>query len=900
MNGNVYDISFERNKKRLKKWFFIISALVILLIIVAISIGFILELIQINEIGKNFVSIFWKNFWVKILTQIISLIIVFLLFFITNIVIKKNIQNISKSFIFIRKNIINFIVSFIIALIASNYFEKALYIKFLTWVNSKPFNIKDPIFNKDIGYYVFERPFNISLVGILLFLFVLVTIYTLVIYFAANAQYSSNRWDIFQKRGVRLHIIVNVLAILILELFTFRYKMEGLLYSFFGEVVGIGYTDYYIRLNYFRIAIVLMSLVILLSMYFIFKKQYINVLKMVGVYLAFWLIGNLIAYGFQYFIVSPNELAYERPFLAHNIKYTREAYNINDIKEENFQVDTQNPLTQKDILNNKPTIDNVRITDFPTTLTIQNQIQRFKQYYIFNDADIAKYTINGKTKAVFISAREINYDGIPTKTYINQHFQYTHGYGIVMSPLSDITPEGQPKFIIKDIPVVSLEGAPEVNIPQIYYGESTNQYVIVNSKEAEIDYPEGDTNKTTRYNGKGGIRLTFFNRALFSYIYKDFRLFISSAVDNNSKLLINRNIIQRVQKVAPFFMYDDDPYILVDSKGKLFWVLDAYTTTPYFPYSEPTEEGFNYIRNSVKVIIDAYNGTVKFYIIDKNDPIVKVYKSIYPELFESGDIPEDLQEHIRYPEKIFQIQADMLRRYHMTNTNVFYNKEDLWDIGKHKIQEGEANRIPPYYSVVRLPKEDKEEMILMVPFTPLKYNTMIAWLAARCEKDDYGKMILYKFPKGSTVYGPMQIENMIDQDPQISKDLSLWNQGGSRVIRGNLLILPIDNKLLYIEPIYIASDNTSALPEVKRVIASFNGKVVMGDNLTDAISKLIGEELITEEKPTQTPTTTTQDQTEIYKIKKLFEELKELQKQGKWDEWGKKFKELDEVISSIK
>lgn len=554
---------------------------------------------------------------------------------------------------------------------------------------------------------------------------------------------------------------------------------------------------------------------------------------------------------------------------------------------------------------NKATVENIRITDFPTTLDIQNQIQRFKQYYIFNDADIAKYTINGRIKSVFISAREINYEGIPTKTYINQKFQYTHGYGVVMSLMTEVTPEGQPKFIIKDIPIKSLDGAPKVTQPRIYYGEKTDPYVIVNTKIDEIDYPEGDSNKLYRYTGQGGIKLTPLNRLIFSYVYKDFRLLVSSAINSNSKILINRNIVQRAKKVAPFLEFDPDPYILIDGKGRLVWVLDAYTKTSYFPYSEPTEEGFNYIRNSVKVLIDAYNGTLKFYIVDKSDPIVNVYKSIYPQLFEKGDIPKDIAEHIRFPEYIFKVQASVLKRYHMTNPNVFYNKEDLWDFGKHKTPDGSIDYIPPYYSVMKLPDSQKEEMILMVPFTPLKYNTMIAWLAAKSSKENYGKLVLYKFPKGSTVYGPLQVENMIDQDPQISKDLSLWNQGGSKVIRGNLLALPINQKILYIEPIYIASDNASALPEVKRVIAACNGKVVMGSSLNDALTQLIGQQLAQTTQELQTPQQQGAQEIQSFseqlsKLKGIFEDAKKALKEGNWEEFGRKFKELDEMMKNIK
>jgi len=879
MADRIYDYKREKTKRVVKKVGFVISILVILAIVFSIAFDLFLELIQIKEIGRNFVSVFWKNFYVKLSVQVVSFMILFFVFFVNNAVIKRNIERIVGKISLLKKNILNVIVSVLLALIASRYLENNLYIKFLTFKHSKPFNIKDPIFNKDVGYYVFERPFFLSIVNFLFYLVIFVCIYTVVLYivlygFAFVSRVNS--WGVLYDKKVRSHIFFNLILIFVIKIFTLKYEMEGLLYSFFGEVVGVGYTDYYIRMNYFRLS-----------------------------YIGWAVLGTIIATAFQYFVVSPNEQVYERSFLEKNIKFTRLAYNLENIEEKYFPVDTSGTITAEDLQKNTGTIENIRITDYPTTLAILNQIQRFKQYYIFNDADIAKYTINGKIKSVFISAREINYDGIPTKTYINQKFQYTHGYGVVMSLMTEVTPEGQPKFIIKDIPLKSLDGAPKVTQPRIYYGEKTDPYVIVNTKVDEIDYPEGDSNRLFRYDGKGGIRLTPLNRLIFSYVYKDFRLLVSTAINSNSKILINRSIIERAKKVAPFFDYDTDPYILIDGKGHLVWVLDGYTKTNYYPYSEPTEEGFNYIRNSVKVLIDAYNGTLKFYIVDKNDPIVNVYKSIYPDLFENGDIPRDIAEHIRYPEYIFKVQASVLKRYHMTNPNVFYNKEDLWDFGKHKTPDGSIDYIPPYYSVMKLPDSQKEEMILMVPFTPLKYNTMIAWLAAKSSKENYGKLVLYKFPKGSTVYSPLQVENMIDQDPQISKDLSLWNQGGSKVIRGNLLALPINQKILYIEPIYIASDNASALPEVKRVIAACNGKVVMGSSLNDALSQLVGQQVTPVKDQMQTPSqkeniTQVLPSSDLLKIKSLFEDAKKALQQGNWEEFGKKFKELDDMMKNVK
>jgi hypothetical protein len=470
------------------------------------------------------------------------------------------------------------------------------------------------------------------------------------------------------------------------------------------------------------------------------------------------------------------------------------------------------------------------------------QLQEIRTYYKFHDVDVDRYWLNAAYQSVMLSARELNSSLLPpnAQTWVNRHVLFTHGNGVVMSPVTRKSAEGLPLFYLHDIPPVA-SGGPEIREPRIYYGEETDTYVIVKGSTPEFDYPKGKDNAYAAYNGTGGVRVGGIGRRiLFAWYFNDVNLLLSRYITGNSRIMIRRNIQERVRTIAPFLRLDRDPYLVI-SEGRLFWMQDAYTTSGYFPYAQPVR-GFdlNYIRNSVKVVVDAYNGTVEFYLMDSLDPIAATYQRIFPDLFKPfAAMPADLQKHIRYPEDLFLIQAQLYQAYHMETADVFYNREDLWQFPRQPGGGGTA-RMVPYYIIMRLPGETQAEFFLMLPMVPSRRDNMIAWLAARCDPPNYGKLIVYEFSKEKLVYGPFQIEALINQNTYISQQLSLWNQMGSRVIRGNLLVIPIENSILYVSPLYLRAEQ-GQLPELKRVIAAYGDHVVMEETLAGALSALFAD-----------------------------------------------------------
>ncbi|MGB9847022.1 MAG: UPF0182 family protein, partial [Desulfotomaculales bacterium] len=497
----------------------------------------------------------------------------------------------------------------------------------------------------------------------------------------------------------------------------------------------------------------------------------------------------------QKLVVIPNEMEREKPYIENNIKMTRIAYDLNTVEKKSFPAGKT--ITAQDLQENEDTVKNIRLWDYRPLQQTYSQLQEMRTYYEFKDVDVDRYTVDGHYRQVMLSARELNVNSLPeAKTWVNQHLKYTHGYGIAMSPVNEVTSEGLPEFFIKDIPPVTRTNL-KVERPEIYFGELTNQYVLVNTRSQEFDYPVGEENAWSTYQGKSGVQInSLFRRVIFAVAFHDYKLLLAGDVTNESQVLYYRNIVERARKVAPFLLYDGDPYIVL-SEGKLYWILDAYTVSNMFPYAEPFQEDLNYIRNAVKVVIDAYTGQVSFYAILPDEPVLKAYEKIFPGLFLPFEkMPADLKNHIRYPEDLFTIQAKKYAVYHMEDYRVFYNKEDKWNLPS-ELFGAEEQTMEPYYTIVHLPGEERPEFIQIMPFTPQNKKNMIAWLAGRSDGSDYGKLFVYEFPKQELVYGPMQIEARINQDTLISQQITLWDQGGSRVIRGNLLVVPIKDALLY-------------------------------------------------------------------------------------------------------
>ncbi|HLQ74361.1 MAG TPA: UPF0182 family protein [Bacillota bacterium] len=724
------------------------------------------------------------------------------------------------------------ILSLIVGIFGSAIVQGIGWEPTLKLFNHASFGKTDPYFNMDVSFYVFILPF----VHFVLYLLVGLAIFYLFIQIGAYSIY--NMYRINRRAQLHLGFTVAVIGILLAGIHfasAFTTVLTNQVNIFQKSVVhGLSYTDKLINIPK---AYVLTAVAIICTVWLIVLLLRGNIEKVVipiGVYIAFVILGQLASLGVQNFIVSPNEFSKEKEFLAHNLEFTRAAYGVDDIKEEEHPGNSS--LSEELVEANELTLNNVRLNDSRPLLDIYNQLQTFRTYYKFNDMDIDRYKIDGKYEQVFVGARELSTDDLPdqAKTWVNRKLRYTHGYGVAMSHVNKVTNQGQPEYMIKNLPP---EGVLDVTRPQIYFGEEDYPNVIVNSKVDEFDYPTGDENATNRYEEKSGIPLQGINKILFALNQGSFRMIVSDQLTKESQLLDTRNIMDRVNRIAPFFDYDSDPYIVVRDDGTLVWLIDAYLSAENYPYSEAHSGDTNYIRNSVKVSIDAYSGEVDFYVADEEDPLLQTYKNIFPDLF-TEDIPEDIKEHFRYPTKMFKVQAKMYGTYHMSNLEVFYNREDFWEFPTEKYFNKDIE-MEPYYITMKLPDKDEEEFVLMMPYTPKKRQNMIAWMGVRNDGDNYGEMIVYRFPKQRNIYGPQQIENRINQDSYISQQLNLWSQGGSEVIRGNLLAIPIEDTVLYVEPVYIESSNETSLPEVKQVVMAYGEYIVMEETFDKALDKIL-------------------------------------------------------------
>ena len=835
-----YDAAFGRQIKRIG---IAVLALAILIFAGVFVVNLYMDYLEVLELGQKFTSVFWTTMGVKLITQAVSFVLVFLLFFANTMLIGRSLRDASSPMLtVIDKTVFKLLISVVVSLIASSFISETVYERYLMFANSVPFQLVDPIFGNDIGYYIFTRPFMAALVDSVSAVWMVAAIYCLLFYLVVYAVNGLLHFDkLTLNKPMIVHNVVNVAVFFIIKAVTYKFKSEEVLYSSIGEVAGAGYTDINIWYNFYRIAPFLLLVIVAVSIFFLLRGKIKAMVITGAVYPASLAVVALVAVAVQGLMVSPNEAIKERPYLEHNIKYTRMAYNIDAVTEREFPAD--NTLTKADLEANADTLQNIRILDFASTQTAINSLQGIRNFYRFKDVDVAKYDINGHPTLVSIAAREMDKGNLDktAKTYVNQVFRFTHGFGAVMNPLNAVTDEGQPQFLIKDIPPVSEAGAPEITQPRIYYGEvDDDDYVIVNSTLKELDYAEGSSEVEYSYDGAGGIRLGWFNRLLYSIKNGDFKMLISQYVTGDSKIMMNRNVQKRLQKAAPFLTFDDDPYLVIDDSGRLQWVVDAYTTSNYYPYSQ-SYGGINYIRNAVKAVVDAYDGTIRLYVIDQTDPIIQCYRKMFPKVFEEGTLPQDIAGHTVYPEKLFRLQAEVYAKYHVTNPNTFYNKSDLWEFGKEKYGS-EVQSIQPYYNLAQVDGlGEGQQCIVMMPYTLTNKENMVAWLAAGCEPENYGRLVAYQFPRGKNVYGTLQIESRIDNDPTISREMTLWGQGGSTVVRGNMLVVPIKNSLLYIEPVYITtktSQNGAAIPELKRVAVAYNDRIVMEPTLQRALEVL--------------------------------------------------------------
>ena len=780
----------------------------------------------------------------------------------------------------------------------------SVWLDVLSYMERVPFGTTEPVFGLDVAFYVFELPIWVFLRSIAMGMVVVSMLASGVYYLFHQSTMGVGPQPLSQQARQHLFLLAGVMFLLIgagwwLDRF-------DLLFERAGAVWGVGYTDDHARIPAFG-AMAAISVAAAVAMFSSVRdgalKRPVTVLG--AYFIARLLIANAWPGIIQEYSVKPNELGMETEYLVRNVEATRSAFALDRIDVKPFDASTD--LTMDDLEANPQTIENIRVWDDRPLLTTLRQMQEIRLYYDFADVDVDRYTIDGQSRQVMLSARELNYANVPqnAQSWFNEHMQYTHGYGLTMSPVNVVTPEGLPSLFIQDIPPVSSIGI-EVTQPEIYYGELTDRFVLVQTKAEEFDFPNGDENAYTRYSGEGGVPIgSTLRQTLFSLYYQSFDILLSNYLTEESKIMFRRQIQERVSTLAPFLHLDRDPYLVVED-GRMMWMIDAYTVTDRYPYAENfllPRKSINYIRNSVKVVVDAYQGTVNFYVSDTEDPMIQVYGRIFPDMFKPmAELPESLRSHVRYPADFFDVQAAMYRAYHMTDPTVFYNKEDMWEAPKELFGSKEQ-LMRSYYLIMKLPGEEEEEFILLVPFVPTNKDNMISWLAARCDPENYGRLVLYQFPKQRLIYGPSQIEARIDQTPEISEQMTLWSQAGSRVIRGNLLVIPVEDSLMYVEAVYLQAES-SQLPELKRVIVSYENSIAMEKTLDAALLKVFGQStpVLTEEVQEGEEAGEAIEvswQRLVTKASIDYDAAVAAQKEGDWAGYGEGLKRLEETLKAL-
>jgi len=761
----------------------------------------------------------------------------------------------------------------------------------LLFFNRTSAGVSEPILGLDAGFYLFTLPFLEALLGLFQWV-VLVSAVAAVaaVLLTLQAAESADDSDAQAQRAVRPVAVIS-LALGLLVGFGALLDCFGLLYSQYGVTAGPGWTDVNVRLPAY-LALAALSVALGAAPLIAPVRTWIAA-RLAGlsrrlspqlspplqpllsplpvtagaawaVIIALWvLLAGLLPAGFQALAVEPNEITYERPYIEHNIRLTSKAFGLDKVEQRQYPAEME--FTRQTVQDNQHLISEIRLWDWRALDAVYKQFQEIRLYYEFVDVDMDRYRIGDRYRQVMVSARELSQDNLPeqSQTFVNKRFKYTHGYGLTLATVSDFTPEGLPNLLVRDIPPQAEYPSLEVERPEIYYGELTDPPVVVNSEEREFDYPRGQQNAYTRYQGTGGVEMrNLWRKFVFGWKLDGTRFLLSTYPRPESRIMIHRQIEDRVRTLAPFLTLDQDPYlVLVD--GRMYWIIDAYTTSDRFPYSEPfvapseqirpfgrrvdepgTPEvgyldGVNYLRNAVKVVVDAYEGSVDFYVFDPEDPIINAWRNALPGMFQPRDaMPDDLEAHVRYPEGLLLTQGLVYAKYHMRDPEVFYNQEDLWVRATEK-HYGRVQPVEPYYVMWELPGSDEAEFVLMLPFTPKNRQVLIGWIAGLSDGDNYGRFLAYQFPKERRVLGPQQVETKIDQDSYLSGQLSLWDQRGSNVIRGNVLAIPLDSTLLYVEPIYLEAE-TAAYPELRLVAVMHGDDLSYAETFDAALEGLFG------------------------------------------------------------
>ncbi len=774
---------------------------------------------------------------------------------------------------------------------------------YLLFTHPIPFGQTDPLFGEDLGLYVFTLPFLVAVKRWLLTAIVLAVAVSAVLY-VANQEIRVEPNRISVAPAARRHLLWVAAAAALVVAWGYRLDQYELLYSSRGVAFGAGYADIHARLPALYVMVVIAVAAAAVLVFSATRRGWGLPLAAgaaipAATIIGGWLIPDLL----HRFQVLPNEIVMERPYIEHNIRLTRFAYGLDRVEAKEFPASDQ--LTAKQVAANTLTTKNIRLWDHRPLLSTYRQLQQIRTYYDFVDVDNDRYVIDGELRQVMISPRELSYRNLPSRSWINEHLTFTHGYGVTLGPVNRVTREGLPEFFVKNIPPVSSTPSIRVTRPELYYGEMAtggemaNDYVFVHTTNPEFDYPSEAADQYTTYAGTGGIPMSSFARkAAFATFFGAMKIVLSNDITGESRIMINRAIQDRAAKLTPFLRYDQDPYLVITDEGRLVWILDGYTTTDRMPYALPLRGVGNYIRNSVKVTIDAYDGRVTAYISAPDDPLIRAYAAAFPGLLQPIDaMPADLRAHLRYPQDLFRIQSHVFATYHMQDPQIFYNKEDLWAIP----QKGDQD-IEPYYTIMKLPGEAREEFILMIPYTPAKRDNMAAWLAARSDGTHYGKLFVYLFPKQKLIYGPRQIEARIDQDSLVSQQLTLWTQRGSQAIRGSLLVIPIEDSLLYVEPLYLAASESGSLPELRRVIIAFGNRLLMEPDLDTALAGLFGARALAPGTGAERETVAGSPQTVDALTRQALDHYRNAQnalREGRWEAYGAELKRLEQTLESL-
>lgn len=856
----------------------IVAVVVLVLAFGSRILGFYVDWLWFGEVG--FRGVFWTRLWAQVLVGLVAFF-VFLLIIWSNVELARRLAPdfradvdgtlleprgpLVRKWVGIGGAVVCVIVAFIAGVAASGSWQQVLL-----YLNQEPWGAQDAQFGRDIAFFVFSMPFWQSVLTFVMAALIASLVLAAIVHLIMGGielkqkpakpdgesrssafpggQQTPQIPQVDVKLGGRAiaHLSALLAAIFVVVGIGQLFQAWDLVYSTAGAIYGAAYADVVVRLPMARVTMVIAFVLAAVLVWNIWRRR-----QWWPVTIAVWVVALIVLRGvvpavYQSLVVNPNQLSKERDYIARNLEATKKAYDLNGI--EQVPLSPTDALTPQRLEANQPTLRNIRLWDPRTLVTSYRQLQELRPYYVFLDADVDRYMVNGVYRQTMLSARELNIDGLPpqAQTWVNQHITYTHGFGVAMSAVNQVTADGSPDFLVQDVPPRSAPGL-EIDQPRIYYGERGTEYSLVNTTEAEFDYPAADGDVyTSGYTGSGGVPISpILNRLAFSVRYGTIKFFTTSALTGESRIIFRNNIRERVQAAAPFLELDPDPYMVI-ADGRLWWIQDAYTTTDRYPYSTPQGD-LNYLRNSVKIVIDAYNGSMVFYAWDEEDPLLKALRGVYPDFFTPrSEIPEALMEHVRYPEALFDIQAETWTTYHVDGPEILYNKGDQWAIPEN-VSTSEAGRMDSYYVIMKLPGETDEEFIQMLPFVPNGRKNMISWLAARSDAPQYGNKLNILFSRSTTVFGPNQVESAINQDPEISAQRTLWGQQGSQVILGNLLVVPIDDSLLYVQPLYLQSDQTQ-LPQMKRVIVFYRAPEPEGSDENArqvvAMRPTLGEALI--------------------------------------------------------